>query len=81
MINNILKELNRLIDILQEGKKIKGFKLSLYEIQELITVRNELVKYGKSETINDKVNKICLYCGIKTRTKGIGYQILKEASF
>lgn len=78
---NILKELDRLIDILTEGKKVKGFNLSLFDIQELIRVRDDLKLKGISETISCKINEICLYCGIKTQIKGIGYQILKQASF
>lgn len=76
----ILKELNRLINLLEDGKKVKGFNLSLFDIQELIRVRDDLKLQGRSETISSKVNEICLYCGIKTQNKGIGYQILKAVA-
>ena len=79
---NILKELNRLLDdYLLEGKSLKNFNASLYDIRELERVRTELKTKGYAETINANVNKICLYCGIKTQIKGIGYKIMKEPSF
>jgi hypothetical protein len=70
-----LKDIKRGIDILENGKKIKGFSFPLESIRELQTVYDELQRNGQATTINETVYRFIMYCGLKTQTSGIGWKI------
>jgi hypothetical protein len=77
---NSLKELNRLLDdYLLQGKTIKTFNTPLETIRELEYIREGLKTRGTADTINQTAYEICLYCGLKTQIKGIGWTIFNKA--
>jgi len=70
--------MNRLKKILTElynGKKIKEFKLSLYDMQQLKTIYNKLLTDKEVEFINGNCFKVLKHCGLEPKIKGIGWII------
>lgn len=79
--SKVLKDLNYLINkLLENPDQLKKFKLSLADFRELQTVQCELKTIGHSETINSNVNEICMYCGLKSQSHGIGWKIFSRPS-
>jgi hypothetical protein len=78
---NILKDFNKMVERAEDGKKINKKNLSLYEIRELQTIQQDLKTKGESSTILESINILCMYCGLKTKTEGIGWKIYKQPSF
>jgi hypothetical protein len=79
---DILKDIDKALDnYLLKGKKIKNFNFSLLSIKELEQVRKDLKITGKAETIDNIVYRFCMYCGLKTITKGIGWKIFKQSAY
>jgi hypothetical protein len=77
---NILKDFNKMVEMAEEGKKINKKSLSLYETRELQTIQQELKTKGESSTILESIHILCMYCGLKTRSQGIGWKIYKQPS-
>jgi hypothetical protein len=59
-----------------DGYKIKGLYVTPNDIYECVDIYNAIVQKEKPETINGNVKKVLDKCGIKTKVKGIGWQIV-----
>lgn len=70
-----MKKLRSYLEKWINGEKVRGINVSLYDIQECISVYNAIVRKEKPEFINGKVKEILDKCGIKTVVEGIGWRI------
>ena len=70
-----MKKLKEMLLKLLEGKKARGFDLSPYDIQELVRVYNAKVRKEKVEFINGNCKEVLDCCNIKTKVKGIGWEV------
>jgi hypothetical protein len=76
---NILKDFNKIVSNAEDGKKVNNIKPSLLEIRELQIIQEELKQYGESTTILKNIYDICVKCGLKTKTEGIGWRVYKKS--
>lgn len=70
-----MKKLKDILLKLTEGQKVRGINLSLSDIQELIRIYNAKVRKEKIEFINGNCKTVLDKCNIKTKTKGIGWEL------
>ena len=70
-----MKKLKSIIEQLIEGKKVRGFNLSLSDIYMLIDIYNAKVRKEKIEFINGNCKEVLDKCNIKTKVKGIGWEV------
>lgn len=68
-----MKKLNKLIEIWSDGGKVKGVKLTLAMFNELYDIANGYADTTISSNVKDVLDK----CGIKTKTEGIGWRIIR----
>lgn len=68
-----IQKLKQYIDILCDGKKIRGIDMSLSDIYTLIDIYN-----GHADCfIQGNVKKVLDKCGIKTTEQGVGWRVVK----
>lgn len=70
-----MKKLKDVLIKLTEGKKIRGFNLSLYDIQELIRIYNTKARKEHTTFINGNCKAVLDKCNIKTKVNGIGWEV------
>lgn len=71
-----MKKLKSYLEKWLDGKEVRGIKVSLYDIYELVDVYNGIVQNEKPSFINGKVKEILDRCRIKTVTEGIGWKVV-----
>lgn len=71
--NNGMQKLKEYIDILCDGKKIRGIVVSPSDVYTLIDIYNGHVDCF----IQDNVRKVLDKCNIKTTEHGIGWRVVK----
>lgn len=70
-------KLRKAIEKAMIGHKVNSIKLSLLDIRELQDIYNKLARKEKANFINGNCYKILLYCGLKVKTEGIGWNVAK----
>lgn len=70
-----LKKLDEIIEKLKQYKSVNGIKPTMLLINELYGIRQQLKDKQISDTIQNDAYKLCVYCGLKTKQKGIGWFI------
>lgn len=68
-----MKKLNKLIEIWSDGGTVRGVKLTLAMFNELYCI----AKGYTDVTISSDVKSVLDKCGIKTKTEGIGWRIVR----
>lgn len=68
-----MQKLKEYIDILCDGKKIRGMNMSPSDVYTLIDIYNGHVDCF----IQDNVKKVLDKCNIKTMEQGIGWRVVK----
>lgn len=68
-----MKKLNEWISIWIDGGKVKGVKLTLAMFDELY----DIARGYADTTISSEVKSVLDKCGIKTKTDGIGWRIVR----
>lgn len=58
-----------------DGQSVRGIHVSLEDIRECARVYNAIASGEKVEFINGKVKEILDKCNIKTKIKGIGWEV------
>lgn len=69
-----MQKLKEYIDILCDGKNIKGIDVSLSDLYVLIEIYNG---HGDDCFIQDNVKKVLDKCGIKTTEQGVGWRVIR----
>lgn len=73
-----MEKLKRIIENAMDKKwNITKGLYSLYDIQEIIIIYNNLIADRKTITINEKVAKVCTNCGINVKKRGTVFLIGK----
>jgi hypothetical protein len=70
---NKMKKLNELISIWIDGRTVRGVKLTLAMFNELYAISRGYTDV----TISSEVKAVLDKCGIKTKTEGIGWRIIR----
>lgn len=71
-----MKKLRKYIEKWVNGESVRGIHVSLYDIQECISLYNGIKFGNKPSFINGKVKEILDKCGIETISEGIGWKIV-----
>lgn len=70
-----MKKLREYLEILFEGKKIRGVNLTPCEIYILADIYDEIAAGGKPEFFQETINTVLNKCGIKTIKKVITWKV------
>lgn len=70
-----MKKLKNMLIKLTEGQKVRGFNLSLSDIQELIRIYNTKARKERTTFINGNCKAVLDQCSIKTKVNGIGWEV------
>lgn len=71
-----MKQLKEYIEKWLDGNKVKGLYVTPVDIYILVDIYNAMVNKEKPEFIQENVKKVLDKCDIKTRVKGIGWQVI-----
>ena len=70
-----MKKLDKIVQTLLEGEKVRGLHLSLLDIRELEYISYTLTHNKTATTINSNVKQVMEKCGFTLKTEGIGWKI------
>ena len=70
-----MKKLHDILVKLTEGQKVRGFNLSLCDIEELIRLYNTKARKEHTTFINGNCKAVLEKCSIKTKVNGIGWDV------
>lgn len=71
-----MKKLREYIEKWIEGRKVRGIKVSLMDIQECVRIYNAMARKEKPKFINGNVKSILDKCKIETVQEGIGWRVI-----
>jgi hypothetical protein len=71
-----MKKLREYLKKWMDGQKVKGLYVTPTDIYILIDIYNAMANKEKPEFIQENVKKVLDKCGIKTKEKGIGWQVV-----
>lgn len=70
-----MKKFKMYIEKWLNGEKVRGFDVSLYDIECCMNIYNAITRKEKPEFINSRVKEILDKCNIKTVENGIGWKV------